>query len=203
MADEGSTTRRGRGRPPGPPLDLDRRRTQLLDAAEEAVRTGGPDVGLGEVGRVAGLSRTAVYAAFADRDALFDALAARRSRRIVDDLGAVLATIRDPRDQTRAAIDLLAAWFEHEPVLAPMLMTRLSRAGARHGSILDALVENLRAGFAARGADDAAAEPWAHAIVGAVSSTVTWWSRTATMPRSDVVEHLTDLIWAGFSGVPE
>ncbi|ALG83271.1 TetR/AcrR family transcriptional regulator [Gordonia phthalatica] len=201
MVDDASTTRRGRGRPPGPPLDLARRRTLLLDAAEDALRTGGSDVGLGEVAKIAGLSRSAVYAAFADRDALLDALAARRSRRIVDDLGSVLSTITDPRDQTRAAVDILAAWFEEEPVLAPVLMSRLSHAGAGDGSILDALVGILRAGFAARGSDDAAAEPWAHAIVGAVSSTVTWWSRTATMPRAQVVDHLTDLIWAGFSGV--
>lgn len=201
MPDAEETTRRGRGRPPGPPLDLDRRRAVLLDAAEEAMRTGGSDVGLGEVAKIAGLSRSAVYAAFADRDALLDALATRQSERIVAQLGTVLSAIDDPRQQTRSAVDILAAWFEDEPVLAPVLMARLSRSGSGQGSILDALVGILRAGFLAREADDAAAEPWAHAIVGAVSSTVSWWSRTATMSRTEVVEHLTDLIWAGFSGV--
>ncbi|MBM7368635.1 TetR/AcrR family transcriptional regulator [Gordonia hydrophobica] len=201
MAREVSAPRRGRGRPPGPPLDLEQRRADLLDAAEDAIRTVGPDVGLGEVAKIAGLSRSAVYAAFADRDALLDRLAARQSARIVERLGAVLATIDDPRAQTRAAIDILADWFETEPVLAPLLSTRLSHAGGASGSILNALVQILRDGFTARGADDAGAEPWAHAIVGAVSATIGWWSRTETMPRTAVVDHLTDLIWAGFSGV--
>lgn len=202
MAHDPPAQRRSRGRPPGPPLDLERRRTDLLDAAEDAIRAIGPHVGLGEVAKIAGLSRSAVYAAFADRDALLDGLAARQSGRIVDRLDAVLTTVDDPRDQTRAAIDILADWFETEPVLAPLLSARLSAADGTRGSILNALVRILRDGFAARGADGAAAEPWAHAIMGAVSAAVGWWSRTTTMSRADLVEHLTDLIWAGFSGVP-
>ncbi|NLG45262.1 TetR/AcrR family transcriptional regulator [Gordonia sp. (in: high G+C Gram-positive bacteria)] len=196
-------TRRGRGRPPGPPLDLDKRRSNLLDAAEEAFRQNGSEVGLVEVAKIAGLSRSAVYAAFADRNALLDALAAREGRRIVDGLATVLATVDEPRAQTRAAVDLLADWFETEPVLAPLLMGRLSSNEREAGSVLGALVEILRAGFADRDGDQAAAEPWAHAIVGAVSSTIRWWSKTGTMSRTQVVDHLTDLIWSGFSDVSQ
>ncbi|MEO9328913.1 TetR/AcrR family transcriptional regulator [Gordonia aurantiaca] len=193
-------TRRGRGRPPGPPVDIAARREQLLDAAEAAIRRSGAAVGLAEVAREAGLTRSAVYAAFADRDAVLAALAARHARRIVERLAGVIEGIPDPAEQTRAAIDILAAWFDDEPELAPLLAGRLDQAGGRSGAIVTSVADTLRAGFRARGADDSPADSWAHALVGAVSSAVTWWSRSHAIPRETLVDHLHRLIWSGFEG---
>lgn len=197
-----SAARRGRGRPPGPPLDTGRRREVLLDAAERAVRRHGTDVGLAEVAAEAGLTRSAVYAAFRARDALIDALAVRHSRGIVDRLTAVLADISEPREQTRAAIDILAAWFDEEPQLARLLLRRLNRTGVGGtGIVITAVAAALREGFIDRGRSPVAAQTWAHALVGAVSATVGWWSTTRTIPRADLVDQLTDLVWSGFAGV--
>ena len=192
-------TRRGRGRPPGPPVDIDARREHLLDSAEAAIRRSGADVGLAEVAKEAGLTRSAVYAAFADRDAVIDALAARHARLIVERLGSVIQGIADPAAQTRAAIDILAAWFDDEPELARLLAGRLDQSGGGSG-IVTAVAEILSVGFRARGADDSPAESWAHALVGAVSSAVGWWSRTRTIDRETLVDHLHLLIWSGFEG---
>ncbi|MBM7278172.1 TetR/AcrR family transcriptional regulator [Gordonia rubripertincta] len=194
--------RRGRGRPPGPPVDLDARREDLLDAAEAAIHSSGAEVGLAEVAKAAGLTRSAVYAAFADRDALMTALAARHARKIVEKLTVVVSGTVEPADQTRAAIDILAEWFDTEPQLAQLLTGRLDQsAGGESGAVVSAIAEILRAGFRARGGDDAPAESWAHALVGAVSSTVNWWSRNRSIPRSTLVDHLHLLIWSGFEGV--
>ena len=38
-------------------------------------------------------------------------------------------------------------------------------------------------------------------LVGAISSTITWWSATRTISRDEVVDHLFLLIWSGFSGM--
>lgn len=173
----------------------------MLDAAEAAIRESGAAVGLAEVAATAGLTRSAVYAAFADRDAVIDALAHRHARAIIARLGEILADVDDPMEQTRASLDILASWFDDEPVLARLLAGRLDgpvRAGG--GVIVSAIADILRAGFRARGGDEAAAEPWAHALVGAVASTIAWWSETRTMSRGQVVEYLFVLVWGGFSG---
>ncbi len=193
--------RRGRGRPPGPPVDPDARREMLLDAAESSIRKSGAAVGLAEVAKAAGLTRSAVYAAFADREAVVDALAARHAQHIVERLTTVVGGTDDPAEQTRAAIDILAAWFDEEPQLAPLLTGRLDQpTGGDSGAIVTAVGDILRAGFRARGGDDAPADAWAYALVGAVASAVGWWSRTRSISRAALVDHLYLLIWSGFEG---
>jgi hypothetical protein len=52
------------------------------------------------------------------------------------------------------------------------------------------------------GRDPAAAQPWGHGVVGMVRSAADWWlSADRPMIRSDLAAHLTELAWAGLSGV--
>ena len=52
------------------------------------------------------------------------------------------------------------------------------------------------------GQDTAAAGPWGHAVVGLVRSAADWWLRAERpMIRNELAAHLTDLAWAGLSGV--
>ncbi len=52
------------------------------------------------------------------------------------------------------------------------------------------------------GQDTAAAGPWGHGLVGLVRSAADWWLRAERpMLRSELAAHLTDLAWAGLSGV--
>ena len=69
-----TSARRGRGRPAGPGVDAEQRRSDLLDAAERAIRSHGPDVGIAEVAKEAGFVRSAVYAVFPNRAAILSAL---------------------------------------------------------------------------------------------------------------------------------
>ncbi|NDK91886.1 TetR/AcrR family transcriptional regulator [Gordonia desulfuricans] len=200
---EEMSLRRGRGRPPGPPVDPARRREELLDAAERAIRVSGrPDVGLADIASAAGLTRSAVYAVFSDRSAVMEALARRHADIILRRLAAIVNGVTDPAEQTRAAIDILARWFDDEPALARALTGRLDRPAATDdGLIVGTVADILRDGFIRRGGDPASAEPWAHALVGAVATTVGWWAQTRTMSREQIVDHLFLLVWAGFSGV--
>ena len=194
--------RRRRGRPPGPGVDPQERRRQLLDAAESAIRASGPDVGLADVAAQAGLTRSAVYAAFTDRNALLDALAHRHARLIVEQVVTIAGGVDDPAEQTRAAIGTLATWFEDEPELARALSAHLPPvAPAADGMVIGTLTGILVGGFTSRGLDPGPAQTWAHALVGAISSTITWWSATRTISRDEVVDHLFLLIWSGFSGM--
>ena len=54
------------------------------------------------------------------------------------------------------------------------------------------------------GRDPAAAAPWGHGLVGLVRSAADWWlSADRPLPRTELAAHLTDLAWAGLSGVVE
>ncbi|MFW0790564.1 TetR family transcriptional regulator [Gordonia sp. CPCC 205333] len=198
---QGRSGRRGRGRPPGPPVDADARRDALLDAAEAAITATGPDVGLAEIAATAGLTRSAVYAAFDDRDALLTALAQRHSMIIVDRMTRILADPADPRAQIRASIDILAQWFEDQPRVARLLFGRLNAArGDQPSFVISSLASILANGFASRGLDPAPAPTWARGVIGAVSATIVWWSEDHSIGRAEVVDHLTSLVWGGFAG---
>ncbi|GAB17368.1 putative TetR family transcriptional regulator [Gordonia effusa NBRC 100432] len=201
MSSPEQSARRGRGRPPGPPVDVDARRETLLDAAETAIANTGPDVGLAEIAAAAGLTRSAVYAAFDDREALLTALAQRHSSIIVERMTQILADPTDPRAQIRASIDILARWFEDQPTVARLLFARLNAArGDQPSFVISSLVSILANGFTARGLDPAPAATWAHGVIGAVSATIIWWAEEQTVSRTEVVDHLTALVWGGFAG---
>ncbi|MFT3901266.1 MAG: TetR/AcrR family transcriptional regulator [Gordonia sp. (in: high G+C Gram-positive bacteria)] len=203
MADK-TTARRRRGRPPGPPVDPAQRREELLDAAEAVLREQGPDAGLADVAAAAGLTRSAVYASFADRNAVLSALATRHAARLVGRLVDIVGGISDPAEQTRASIDILAAWFEDEPELSQALAGHLlPTTPAAGGMVVDTIAAILAEGFRSRGSDDAPAQTWARALIGAVSSTIGWWSTTRTISRDEVVDHLFLLVWSGFSGIDD
>ena len=52
------------------------------------------------------------------------------------------------------------------------------------------------------GRDPAAADAWGHGLVGLVRSAADWWLRAGRpMLRTELAAHLTDLAWAGLSGV--
>ena len=85
-------------------------REQILDAAEELLRVGGPDaVRVQRVARAVGVSDAAVHYHFESRDTLLDALLRRTGRRLRAQLAATLRRQREsgaPLDLTQLARDL-------------------------------------------------------------------------------------------------
>ena len=60
----------------------------------------------------------------------------------------------------------------------------------------------VAAALARAGQDTAAAAPWGHGVIGLVRAAADWWLRAdRPMPRAQLAVHLTDLAWAGLSGV--
>jgi hypothetical protein len=53
------------------------------------------------------------------------------------------------------------------------------------------------------GLDPEIAEPWAHGMVGAVRSAGIWWLDSRSLPRSVLVESLTNLLWEGVAQLRE
>jgi AcrR family transcriptional regulator len=172
----------------------------LLDAAEAEIIENGVDFGLAGVAKRAGLTRSAVYAAFADRGDLLSALSRRHTESLVFEVGSTLNALNDPRAQTRATIDILARWMEENSTLAAVLAPRM-QVGVGTSEVTGFIEQVLDIALDQLEGDVRAAGPWARALVGAIWTAVDWWSKTRTMDRAELVDHVTDLIWAGFAGI--
>ncbi|WP_236827863.1 MULTISPECIES: TetR family transcriptional regulator [unclassified Blastococcus] len=185
------------------------RRAALVEAAVVAVGRHGAGVGMDEIAAVAGTSKTVVYRHFADRGDLHAAVCTRVAEQLVPTLRAAMTSSDQPRDMLGAAIEAYLAFLEADPELYRFVVHPPPGAADSDDPItgLSDLVGEQAAAILApalgrAGRDPVAAAPWGHAVVGLVRAAADWWLRAGRpMPRRDLAAHLTDLAWAGLSGV--
>jgi len=202
------------------------RRTQLVDAALQAIREHGAHVGMDELAARAGTSKTVVYRHFADRAQLHLAVCARVAQVLTSQVREAMDGVEHPRDKTAAGIGAYLRLIEHDaevyrfvvhrplvarPVGAPAAEVDLAEAdlageqdpvGDLASLVGDqaaaVIADQLRRG----GKDTSAATSWGHAIVGLVRGAGdNWLARPAGITRAQLADQLTDLTWAGLSGV--
>ena len=184
------------------------RREQLVQATLAAVGRHGAGVGMEEIAAEAGTSKTVVYRHFADRTELHAAVCARVAARLLTELREAMRSSEDPRQMLAAAIETYLAFLEADPELYRFVVSHVPDSSATDPITgLSALVGDQAAALTATalqraGHDPAAAAPWGHGLVGLVRSAADWWL-TADRPmlRTELAAHLTDLAWAGLSGV--
>src|SRR5690242_2655947 len=171
-----------------------RRRRALLDAADRIILREGPDVSMASIAAEAGITKPILYRHFGDKSGLYQALAERHTRLLID---SVRAAVRRPggiRDRARAAID---------PHLAAIAANRhlygflVHRAGAEdtatHGA-MSTLIGGLGGELAEllleedRLSDPVRGHIWGHATVGMVQAAGEWWLDHPGVPRATVVD---------------
>jgi AcrR family transcriptional regulator len=180
------------------------RRTQLLDAAVDAVRTLGPAATMEQLAAAGGVTKPILYRHFGDRDGLIGAIADRFSAGLIASVSGTLRASSHPRIVLDDTIDAYVRFLEQEPNLYRFLLQQ-PNARSEHSTPIGALVDAIapqiaaitREGLDRDGRDGTAALPWAYGIVGLVHQSTNWWLRDRTMPRDDFVRHLTDLLWDG------
>jgi AcrR family transcriptional regulator len=187
------------------------RRRQLVDAAVAAVGKHGAGVGMDEIAAEAGTSKTVVYRHFADRAELYVAVCNRVAAQLLPKLRGAIESTDRPRDMVAAAIETYLAFLEADPelyrfVVHPQALDRSASSPDPLGNLSDLVGEQAAAAVAVAlqqaGRDPAAAAPWGHGVVGMVRSAADWWLRAGRpMLRSELAAHLTELAWAGLSGV--
>ncbi len=185
------------------------RRAQLVQATVAAISEHGSGVGMEEIAAAAGTSKTVVYRHFTDRGELHLAVCAQVAEKLLDALREAMASTDRPRQMVAAAVDTYLAFIEADPELYRFVVhspgDRATDADPIAG--LSELVGDQAAALVAlalthAGRDTAAAEPWGHGLVGLVRSAADRWLSSPTpMPRAELAGHLTDLAWAGLSGV--
>jgi AcrR family transcriptional regulator len=183
------------------------RREQLVQATLAAVGRHGAGVGMDEIAAQAGTSKTVVYRHFADRSQLYVAVCNEVADRLLAQLRAAIASSEHPRGMTAAAIATYLAFLEAEPEVYRFVVSQHPADGADPVAGLADLVGDQAAALMAltleqAGRDPAAADAWGHGLVGMVRSAADWWLRAGRpMLRTELAVQLTDLAWAGLSGV--
>jgi AcrR family transcriptional regulator len=189
------------------------RRAALVDAAIAAIREHGAGVGMDEVAARAGTSKTVVYRHFADRTELYVAVCARVAEVLLGQIRRAIEGAPSPHAQAVAGIEAYLALVEsdrevyrfvvHRP-LVPALPddTRADPVADLVTVIGDQAAAVIAAQLRRSGGDAAAAVPWGHGVVGMVRAAAdNWLARPGGMSRAELARHVTDLAWAGLSGV--
>jgi AcrR family transcriptional regulator len=194
------------GRPRGPRRDPDERRTELLDAAERAIRRIGPHASMDELAAEAGITKPILYSHFGDKAGLVRALSVRVATQLNEAILAELSrpTSKDPKEVVRSTIAAFCTFIDQEPALYRFLIQaamHTSRPPKRLASdISNSIAVSLGSSLRRAGADSGAAELWAFAIVGMTFAGAGWWLERRSMSKDDLVDYLTQLLWSGLSG---
>jgi AcrR family transcriptional regulator len=191
------------------------RRRQLVDATVAAIGKHGAGVGMDEIAAEAGTSKTAVYRHFADRTELHLAVCTRVAAQLLPKLrqaieNTAIESTGHPRQMVAAAIETYLAFIEADPELYRFVVHQQAVDRPADGdpvtTLSDLVGEQAAAAVSVAlqqaGRDTAAAAPWGHGVVGMVRAAADWWLRAdRPMLRSELAAQLTELAWAGLSGV--
>ncbi|MDT3399470.1 TetR family transcriptional regulator [Streptomyces sp. B1866] len=189
----------------------ERRRKELLEAAERVVLRDGPGASMNAIAAEAGITKPILYRHFGDKGGLYRALAARHTDALLAALRAALDAPAGRRDRVEATLDTYLAAIETQPQVYRFLMHpaeddqegRPTEGGfdvGRHSApLLRRIGEELATVVIERldlGPDgDEQARVWGHGIVGMMYAAGDWWLRERPCSRSQLVRHLTDLLW--------
>ncbi|THA62623.1 TetR/AcrR family transcriptional regulator [Streptomyces sp. A0958] len=187
----------------------ERRRRELLEAADRVVLRDGPGASMNAIAAEAGITKPILYRHFGDKGGLYRALAKRHTDALLSALRAALDAPADRRQRVEATLDTYLAAIEARPQVYRFLMhpsddsTPSPEQGfdvGRHSApLLRRLGEELAAVIAERvdlGPDSQAmARIWGHGIVGMMHAAGDWWLGERPCSREQLVRSLADLLW--------
>lgn len=188
-----------------PTADRVERRAELLDAADRVIMAKGPDASMSAIAAEAGITKPILYRHFGDKASLYEALAERYVRPVIDAVRGALVGPGDRRTRTGATVDAYVSFIEANPQVYRFLMHRAYVEEPRAHSAVSAFVyrlgdeigDVLRDEFALDPEQHCAAKAWGHALVGMVQVASDWWLVQRPMSREAFVEHLVALLWDG------
>ncbi|OEU89088.1 TetR family transcriptional regulator [Streptomyces oceani] len=197
------------------PSATERRRGELLEAADRVVLRDGPEASMNAIAAEAGITKPILYRHFGDKSGLYRALAVRHTDALLDSLRAALDAPADRRTRLERTLETYLAAIESRPQVYRFLMHPAESGPAadsgfdigRHTApLLRRLGEELAEVISERldpGTDDVAqARVWGHGIVGMMHAAGDWWLRERPCARAELVRQLADLLWGRLATSP-
>lgn len=186
----------------------DRRRRELLEAADRVVLRDGPQASMNAIAAEAGITKPILYRHFGDKGGLYAALAQRHTDALLDSLRAALDAPAERRRRVEATLDTYLAAIEARPQVYRFLMhpAETGQSGEpgfdigkhsapllrRMGEELAQVIED-RIDLGPGGAR--LARVWGHGIVGMMHAAGDWWLGERPFTRAELVTSLADLLW--------
>src|ERR1051325_8841825 len=109
--------------------DPDRRRA-LLEAADRVIQRAGPAASMAEIAAEAGISKPILYRHFGDKSGLYQALAERHTRKLIEGIRTEFSRTDSGRARTQSTIDTYLATISANLQLYRFLMHRASAEDA-------------------------------------------------------------------------
>ncbi|SDI83094.1 transcriptional regulator, TetR family [Frankineae bacterium MT45] len=191
------------------------RRSELIDAATDAVIEYGANVGMDQIAATAKTSKTVIYRYFSDKADLHQAVAEQAATHLIEGLVAALEGVTLPRDTLAAGVNAFLTEIDERPEVYRFVMMRVAqnsealsprderRRVLDYPSIIGELV-SMQIAFYMKisGLDPIRARPWGVAIVGFIRSAGDWWlEHRDSMSRDELSEYLSALLWSGMGGL--
>ncbi|MFJ4556874.1 TetR family transcriptional regulator [Streptomyces massasporeus] len=187
----------------------DRRRRELLEAADRVVLRDGPQASMNAIAAEAGITKPILYRHFGDKGGLYAALAMRHTDALLDSLRAALDAPADRRERVEATLDTYLTAIELRPQVYRFLMhpAEGSQPGSDQGfdvgkhsaPLLRRMGEELAQVIEERldlgPGGQQLARVWGHGIVGMMHAAGDWWLGERPCSRSELVRSLADLLW--------
>jgi AcrR family transcriptional regulator len=184
----------------------ERRRQELLDAADRVIHRGGVAFSMDEIAAEAGITKPVVYRHFGDKEGLHEALTERYIRELKLALRPATET-EDPRSRLAATIDAYLSYVERQPDRYRFLLAAAEQPRTA-GLVADFRREHIGqcaftspAKLSRAGLDPQFAEPWAQCVSGMIRAAGASWLENRTLPRGRLVEYLTTVLWDGFGAL--
>jgi AcrR family transcriptional regulator len=177
-----------------------RRRGLIVAAGVAAIDARGRDANAEDIAAAAGLSRTALYRYFRDRDDLWRAIGEHLAEAFWRD--AVPRLDAAPKEAIRGIVAAALRWLDEHPNLYHLLhhSESVGAAGTAAVSVPGQLV-NLVAGLLTQiGLPSTVSEPAAHSIIGMVERGGAWWLNQRTASSEQVTETLCQSVWHVIEG---
>jgi AcrR family transcriptional regulator len=195
----------------------ERRRRELLEAADRVVLRDGPEASMNAIAAEAGITKPILYRHFGDKSGLYRALAKRHTDALLATLRTALDSPGDRRDRVEATLHAYLSAIETRPQVYRFLMHPAETPAAdgekgfdvgRHSvPLLRRMGEDLGdviAGQLDLGPDDRLlARVWGHGIVGMMYAAGDWWLGERPCSRDQLVRSLADLLWGRLAEVDD
>ncbi|MGY0488024.1 TetR family transcriptional regulator [Streptomyces sp. WG-D5] len=185
----------------------ERRRRELLEAADRVVLRDGPGASMNAIAAEAGITKPILYRHFGDKGGLYAALATRHTDALLASLRAALDAPAERRERVEATLDTYLAAIEARPQVYRFLMHPAEGSptdsgfdvGRHSAPLLRRMGEDLAEVIEERvdlgPGSQQLARVWGHGIVGMMHAAGDWWLGDRPCDRAELVRGLADLLW--------
>jgi len=173
------------------------RRAEFVDAALRALEKYGPDVAVARIAAEARVAKPRLYRHFDDKADLFSAVQDRISTLLWERLTEALNPDDAPAHLVRRGLDAFLSVVDQYPNTFRMLLhagTATERVLEDSKKIADVLAALISGQLRTLGVDAEGAEPWGHALNGAVAGATYWWLEHRTISKEALIGHLSTVI---------